>query len=191
MWTDELFLTETSELYNPEHDHLRDANIGWLWTNVENVRQGKRLAGRAELGKPVSQQGKWTRERQLFQLRQWFDHDRAEGEEFNLDFLITLNAAVCVELNPMEFCALVEHEMYHCGQKVDEFLQPMFSKTTGKPLYAMRGHDVEEFTGIVRRYGIDAAAPGTIDIVAAAAYKPELTMRAVSAMCGNCILRLV
>jgi hypothetical protein len=112
-------------------------------------------------------------------LYQWFGEDE-------LDFVITLAAPYCLDANDATFCALVEHEMYHCGQKLDEYLQPMFSKKTGKPLYAMRGHDVEEFTGIVRRYGVEAAAAGTLDIVAAAEYKPELEVARIAELCGSC-----
>jgi hypothetical protein len=56
------------------------------------------------------------------------------------------------------FCALVEHELSHCGQERDEFGMPRFKKSTGMPAFCMRGHDVEEFVGVVRRYGADAPA---------------------------------
>lgn len=183
-WVDELFLTETSKLYNPDQEHLKSANLGFLWTNVENVRQQRRVVGMCELPKPHPALGKWAKARWSYQLAQWF------GDETPLDFLITLSAHYAADCDDINFCSLVEHEMYHGGQKLDEFEMPMFSKKTGQPLYALRGHDGEEFTGIIRRYGVEAAAGGVMDLIAAAQYKPEIGAARARRACGNC-LRLV
>jgi hypothetical protein len=34
------------------------------------------------------------------------------------------------------FCALVEHELSHCGQERDEFGMPRFKKSTGLPAFS-------------------------------------------------------
>ena len=73
------------------------------------------------------------------------------------DFIITINAAWWLQASDVEACALVEHELYHCAQDSDEYWAPKFNKQTGRPVFTIRGHDVEEYIGVVRRYGADAA----------------------------------
>jgi hypothetical protein len=71
-------------------------------------------------------------------------------------YIITLAADYCEQCNDLEFCALVEHELYHIAQATDDFGAPKFNKETGQPVLKLRGHDVEEFVGVVRRYGASA-----------------------------------
>ena len=82
--------------------------------------------------------------------------------------------------------ALAEHEMYHCGQERDEFGAPKFRKS-GLPAFAMRGHDVEQFVGVVRRYG--AGAAGVMAMVDAANRPPEIADIRIAQACGTCRLR--
>jgi hypothetical protein len=65
-------------------------------------------------------------------------------------FIITLAADYCEQCNDLEFCALVEHELYHIAQATDDYGAPKFNKETGMPVLKLRGHDVEEFVGVVR-----------------------------------------
>jgi hypothetical protein len=179
-WLRAAFLDEKSSLYNVEHDHLNSANLGTLWTNVENTRQTRRVVGMVELPKPHPALGKWAKARYEAQMWQWF------GDPEQLDFLITLDAVYCAGVSDVEFCSIVEHELYHCAQKMEDNI-PAFNKRTGKPKFALRGHDVEEFVGIIRRYGVSAAAGDTAALVAAAQLKPEIAEVQVASMCGNCI----
>jgi len=177
VWMQRTFVVSDAPLINTDHEHLEDANIGVLWTNVANSRQGKAIAGTAEL--PYGGNGsKWQKARMAFQLREWF------GPE-PLDFLITLYAFYADECNDPSFCSLAEHEMYHCGQRTDIFGEPAFSKS-GLPLYTIRGHDAEEHVGVVRRYGVGAAAAGVKELVAAANSKPLFAEAQVAAACGTC-----
>lgn len=172
------FIDDACPLHNPEHYHLRQARIGWLWTNVPNRRGGRAVLGTAEI--PSAKGGKWAIARQEWQLRQWFGALP--------DFVITLSAAYCLEVaDDAQFCALVEHELLHCGQARDQFGAPKFSKDTGRPIFAIRGHDVEEFTSIVRRYGADAA--GVREFVDAARATPMLAASAIASACGTCQAR--
>lgn len=171
------FVDPDSPLANPDHAHLVDARIGWLWTNLPHRRQGLTVAGQAEI--PMFRAGAWARGRQEHQLLQWFGAPLP-------DFIITLSGPIAADLDDATFCALVEHELYHCGQQVDEFGAPKFSRTTGLPLFAIRGHDVEEFVGIVRRYGVAAAAGQTAALVEAAGRPPEIGVAALSRLCGTC-----
>lgn len=179
-WVEATFFDEASTVHNPDHGHLADASIGFLWTVVENTRKGKRVIGQCEEGKPQGAMGKWSRARAEQQIVEWF------GQIPN--FIITLDAEYCQHCGDAEFMALVEHELYHAAQDTDEFGQPKFSKSTGEPVFTMRGHDVEEFVGVVRRYGADAA--GVRALVDAANRPPEISRASIGHVCGTCQLRV-
>ncbi|MFH7489720.1 putative metallopeptidase, partial [Pseudomonas syringae group genomosp. 7] len=51
-----------------------------------------------------------------------------------------------------DFSAQVAHERYHIAPAVDQNGAPNFTQD-GLPKLEMRGHDVEDFVGEVRRYG--------------------------------------
>jgi ribosomal protein S27AE len=176
-WATELFIQSGADLYNEDHKHLNFASIGALWTNVHNGRAGRRVVGQAEMGLPPV--NKWAAGRIEMQLNAWFGHVP--------DFLLTFHAEYCSECSDAEFMALVEHELYHCGQAKDIFGTPRFSKMTGRPIFAMRGHDVEEFVGVVRRYGADAA--GVREMVEAAKRQPEISAVKIAQGCGTCHLK--
>lgn len=175
-WAMATFVDRSSPLHNPEHAHLEAATVGVLWTNVRNSRQMRGIVGMAEV--PQTKGGKWQKARAEHQLREWFGTDA-------LDFLITLDAPYSAAVDDASFCALVEHEMYHCAQQRDAYGAPKFSRD-GRPRFGIRGHDVEEFVGIVRRYGKRAAGPAVIEMVEAAAREPEVSAAAVSTACGTC-----
>lgn len=173
-----MFIGEDAEQRNEDHDHLEFASIGWLWTDEENTRKQRRIAGEAELVRPPTSMGKWGRARYFHQIHGWFGCEP--------DFIITLYAPYAGRCDDASFCALVEHELYHCGQERDEFGAPKFVQSTGLPKYAILGHDVEEFVGVVRRYGVGAAAGKTAALVDAANRAPEIEQASVVAMCGTC-----
>ena len=175
-WARSTFIDETADLVNEDHAHLRFASIGALWTNVPNGRHGRRIIGQCEMGLPPA--GKWSRSRIELQLQNWF------GEV--PDFLLTFDAEYASTCDDAEFCALVEHELYHAGQEQGPF-GPKFRKD-GRPAFAMRGHDVEEFVGVVRRYGADAS--NVRALVDAANRPPEVSRARIGHVCGTCQLRV-
>lgn len=178
-WIRETFLDADSLLYNVEHDHLNSADIGILWTNAENSRQMKRVVGTAETGNPPnSLSGKWAKARWLQQTQEWFGQDGP-------DFIITLSAPYFAGATDIEQCAIIEHELYHCGQKMDAFGCPKFTKA-GKPVFGIRGHDVEEFVGVMRRYGVSGGAGESKAFVDAALKEPEIAHASIAGMCGTC-----
>lgn len=177
-WARSTFIAETAQLMNPDHAHLDSATIGFLWTNEPNERRGKMILGMCQLMPPSGD--KWAAGRAISQIEEWFGDVP--------DFLITIYAPVAADMDDASFMALVEHELYHAAQATDKFGQPAFSKDTGLPVWAMRGHDVEQFVGVVRRYGADAAM--VREMVAAANKGPEIAEARIAAACGNC-LRLV
>lgn len=173
-WARSAFIDETGPLMNPEHAHLRYAHIGWLWTNVPNARHMKGIAATCELGKPQGQ-GRWAKARSAMQIRQWFGAEP--------DFIITVWTGAWDE-DDWSAVALIEHELYHAAQDRDEFGAPKFSKQTGRPVFGLRGHCVEEFVGVVRRYG--ATSQELRDMVSAVNRGPEIADAKIVRACGTC-----
>lgn len=111
-------------------------------------------------------------------MRDWF------GEE--LQFLITLAADYCAQCTEAEFCALVEHELYHIAQATDQCGTPKFTQD-GLLKLEMRGHDVEGLVGLVRRYG---ASNEVLQLIDAASRPPEVANINISRACATCLLKL-
>lgn len=177
------FLNDKNTLCNPEHSHLIDAKIGYLWAFEPNSRGGKQIIGEAERLNPKG--GKWQIARQKQQIKEFFPNFISDYG-FSIDFIITLDANFCLNADDASFCALLEHELYHCTYQIDEFGMPKFNKE-GKMSYSLKGHDVEEFTGVVRRYGLGALSPEVSEFVAAANRSPEIGQALMNAGCGTCL----
>lgn len=178
-WIVATFIDQAGALHNEDHDHLESARLGVLWTNVHNSRGQRSILATAEM--PTTLGGKWARARFEYQIEQWF------GEL--PDFLLTFDAVVASEWDDVSFCALVEHELYHCAQAVTDLGNPRF-RLDGTPIYALRGHDVEEFVGVVRRYGTAAQHHGALRVLIEAANAgPEIAVAQIAAACGNCAAR--
>lgn len=179
-WLSATFIDEGGSAHNPDHLHLKPATIGVLWTVVENSRKGRRIIGQCEIGTPQGVMGKWARARAELQVIEWFG--------FVPDFIITLDADYCCQCGDAEFMALCEHELYHAAQETDAFGAPKFSRSTGLPVFTIMGHDVEQFVGVVRRYG--AVASGVKEMVDAANRPPEIARATIDHACGTCRLRV-
>ncbi len=175
-WQRRAFLEKESPLFNPDHAHLQQAEIGVLWTNIANSKQMRAIAGTAEI--PNVQGPTWTKKRMEWQLRAWFGAVP--------DFLITLDAVYAASCDDASFAALVEHELYHCAQAVDVFGLPKV-RQDGTPVWSIRGHDCEEFVGVVARYGAGKAAGGTLALVRAAQKAPSVAAADIASVCGTCL----
>lgn len=175
-WIVATFINPAGSLHNPEHEHLQFATLGILWTNVHNARQMRIVIGQAELMPPQAM-GKWQRARAEQQVTEWFGHIP--------DFMLTFHAGAAVSMDDTSFCALVEHELYHCGQKRDDSGLPKF-KQDGTPSFGIRGHDVEEFVGVVARYGATDVVAQMVDAAASAPTMPRLD---IARACGTCCLK--
>ena len=177
-WARETFIDSDSPICNPDHAHLDDAFIGWLWTDEEAANHGRRILGECRMIQ--AQQRKWSSAMSHHQLKQWFGSTP--------DFVIVIQADAARDMDDASFCALVEHELYHAGQLIDEFGQPAFTKS-GRPIYSMRAHDVEQFVGVVERYG--AGASDVEALVRAAKNGPTIGLASIAGACGTCQLRRV
>lgn len=173
-WIVSTFVDEAGDLFNEDHRHLMDAEIGVLWTNVDNSRNMRGVIGQAELMPPMAM-GKWQKARATQQIEEWFGAVP--------DFLLTFYAPAASIMDDASFCALVEHELYHCGQKRDSYGMPKFTQD-GRPSFGIRGHDVEEFVGVVARYG--AAASSVTEMIEAASHAPVVALADIAGACGTC-----
>jgi hypothetical protein len=174
-WVRSNYIEPSGPLYSPEYAHLEFARIGVLWASCLNVRQMRRIIGQAESPRP--QGGAWQKARVEQQLCEWF------GEV--PDFILTFDADYARDCSDIAFCALVDHELCHCAQAKDEFGAPKFD-SDGRPKFAIRGHDVEEFVSVVRRFGIAAAGESALAFVAAAQAAPEIGAVDIGKACGTC-----
>lgn len=175
-WLRESFINDGAALQNEDHVHLQFAHIGCVWTNFANGRGGRSIIGQAEYGPMIGGMGKWQRERARQQIASWFGDVP--------DFVVTIYAPYVEECSDAQFCALVEHELYHCGQDRDVYGAPKFRKSTGLPAFTLRAHDVEEFAGVVRRYGGDAA--GVRALIDAVNEGPTIADADLRICCGTC-----
>ena len=175
-WVRDVFLTPGSPLHNADHWHLVDAHIGYLWTNVQVGKIGHQRVGEAELVGKLGGCGQWQTATYHFALMQWFGKVP--------DFLIRLDAPFCTELPNRDFCALVDHELYHCAIKLDEFGSPRMTPDD-ELIWAMRRHDSEEFLPIVGRYGSSLQCGGSAGIIEASKARPEMTDEQIAEACGT------
>lgn len=175
-WLQAEILADTGSIHNPDHAHLLDADIRVMWASSSFNKQGRTVLGQAE--QVAFRAGGWQKARMEQQMRDWFGDVPS--------FIITLAADYCAQCSDTDFCALVEHELYHIAQARDGYGQPKFTQE-GLPKLEMRGHDVEEFVGVVRRYG---ASPDVQVLVDAANKPAEVGKLNISRACGTCLLKL-
>lgn len=172
-WVNATILADDGPIHNPDHSHLIDADLCFLWASTAFTKQGRTVLGQCE--QVMFRAGGWQKARQEQQMREWFGHVP--------QFIITLAADYCSQCSDIEFCALVEHELMHIGQQIDEFGSPKFDKE-GFPKLCMVGHDVEEFIGVVQRYGASQDVQRLID---AAKAGPSVARANIAHACGTCL----
>ncbi|HDW2202642.1 TPA: putative metallopeptidase [Klebsiella quasipneumoniae subsp. similipneumoniae] len=180
-WVNQQILSEDGQIYNPAHEHLAnalaDTDIAFMWASGSFAKSGRVVLGQCE--QVMMRAGGWQKARMEQQMLEWFGRIPK--------FIITLAADYCEQCNDLEFCALVEHELYHIAQATDDYGAPKFNKETGMPVLKLRGHDVEEFVGVVRRYG---ASKDVQEMVDAANRPAEVAHIDVARACGTCMLKL-
>jgi hypothetical protein len=174
-WIQSEILADTGSIHNPDHAHLLDSDIGFLWASTGFKQKGRFVLGQAE--QVMFRAGGWQKARQEQQMTAWFGRVPT--------YLITLAADYCSQCTDAEFCALVEHELYHIAQVVNEHGEPKFTQD-GMPKLYLRGHDVEEFVGVVRRYGASVAVQ---ELIEAASNPPEVAKLNIARACGTCLLK--
>ncbi|MDD1009411.1 hypothetical protein M5G27_18200 [Pseudomonas shahriarae] len=174
-WLQAEILADTGSIHNEDHAHLIDAGIRVMWASAAFTKKGRTVVGQAE--QVAFRAGGWQKARMEQQMLDWFGDVPA--------YIITLAADYCAQCSDADFCALVEHELYHIAQATDQYGAPKFTQE-GLPKLEMRGHDVEEFVGVVRRYG---ASPDVQALVDAANNPAEVGKLNISRACGTCLLK--
>ncbi|MFK6229599.1 putative metallopeptidase [Acinetobacter baumannii] len=181
-WIEETFLCEWGKLHNPDHEHLlsfQPPEISFLWAYAKCEAKDKRVYGQTE--KVMINVGGWRKQRQELQLINWFGDIPK--------YIITLDARVCQVMSDTDFCALVEHELYHIGHKKNKDSGEFEYTSVGEPRLYLRGHDVEEFHGVVQRYGASEEVQKMVNL---ANEGPTISRsRAnIAHACGTCLLKL-
>lgn len=174
-WVLAEILVDTGSIHNGDHAHLIDADIAVMWASSSFEKQGRRVLGQAE--QVAFRAGGWQKARMEQQMRDWFGDVPT--------FIITLAADYCSTCTDVEFCALIEHELYHLAQATDKYGQPAFTQE-GAPKLKLQGHDVEEFVGVVRRYGASTEVQAMVDAANQPAQVGKLN---ISRACGTCLLK--
>ncbi len=126
----------------PEHVHLveNEIEIDWLMRCDEKIKAGRLILG--SVHEPIVN-GEF---RDMFQ---WL-LKRLLGRVPM--FLVILDDAYWKRATPLQREILVFHELSHIRQSLDRYGSPRFDRA-GLPVYGLQGHDVEEFTQVVARYG--------------------------------------
>lgn len=125
----------------PEHDHLQGASFEYLLRNVEKIKAGRHVLG--SIHQPAVQG-------ELRDLFTWMLESRFG---YLPDFLILLDAEYWLGVDDAIREILIYHELQHVQPALDKYGAPRLDKISGEPKLRIAGHDVEEFTAVVRRYG--------------------------------------
>ena len=114
------------KLIEDYHHHLFGFRIEYIFLSECPKQKGKLV---------------WGRARKVSGLNAYLatDEPEAQPEPF---FVVEIVKPVWDELTPLQREALVSHELHHIGWD-EEKDQPM-----------MKGHDCEEFIGVIQRYGL-------------------------------------
>ncbi len=179
-WILATFISDSGELHNPEHGHIApwdDDLFHVLWASSAFMKADQVVLGQTE--KVMFNAGGWKKARQEKQMVDWFGCIPT--------FLITIDAQYAATATDTDFCALIEHELYHVGAKRDEDGNYIVSPSTGEYKYYLRGHDVEEFHGVVERYGSSEQVQKMVEL---ANNGPTIGKAKIAHACGTCLLKL-
>ncbi|MGL2989779.1 putative metallopeptidase [Acinetobacter nosocomialis] len=180
-WVITNFLTIGGPLHNPDHDHIaellhdNEEFLACAWASSACMAKKRMVLGQCE--KVMFNQGGWKKARQEQQMRDWFGYVPV--------YLITIDASYCEQATDRDFCALIEHELYHIGVERDEDGEALYSDMTGLPKHYLAGHDVEEFVGVVKRWGADESVKRLLEVAKQAPFVSEVN---ISKCCGTCLI---
>jgi hypothetical protein len=121
-WVNRHILSGEGRLHNPDHEHLTnalaDADIAFMWASSAFAKKGRTVLGQCE--EVMMRAGGWQKARMEQQMHEWFGRIPK--------YIITLAADYCEQCNDLEFCALVEHELYHIAQATDDLARRSSTK---------------------------------------------------------------
>jgi hypothetical protein len=139
-----------------EHKHLLEysPDVAFLLRQGEHMKQGRRVLGTCYMPRVNGE------------LSKLFDWILEKLLGYVPTFLFVLEEDFWRDASDHEREILVFHEMLHASQALDEYGAPRFNRMSGEPIWAIRGHDIEEFNAVVARYG--AWSPDVVAFIAAA-----------------------
>lgn len=122
------------KLVNSHHEDLNQARIALCW----QLTWKPDVDGRVKLG----------------QCRKVGDLEREVKDVAGFDFVILLRRSFWQDLRVTDAqrTALLDHELCHARLRYDAKGEPVYDER-GRLVYRLAGHDIEEFTAIVRRHG--------------------------------------
>ncbi|MEO3355762.1 putative metallopeptidase [Acinetobacter haemolyticus] len=180
-WVVKNYLTIGGPLHNPDHDHIaellhdNEEFLSFAWASSAAVAKKRMILGQCE--KVMFNVGGWRKARQEQQMRDWFG--------FVPVYLITIDASFCEQATDRDFCALIEHELYHIGVERDADGEIIYSDHTGLPKHYLTGHDVEEFVGVVKRWGASENVKRLVEVAKQAPFVSDLS---ITRCCGTCVI---
>lgn len=131
------------------HEHLQAANIGYIFRDDELTRHGKVIAAEAILVERILQS-----EKRYGRLVKWAVLRILATTDLP-DFLILIDRNIWSGMDVDTRLALIDHELSHCFfATVDNDGVTQKFHQDGSPWWAIRGHDVEEFCGVIARRGL-------------------------------------
>lgn len=131
------------------HAHLQAANIGYIFRDDELKRHGRVIAAEAILVERILQS-----EKRYSRIVKWAVL-RILGATELPDFLILIDRNIWEGMDVEQRLALIDHELSHCWyETVDGDGVTQKFHRDGSPWWAIRGHDLEEFCGVVERNGL-------------------------------------
>lgn len=133
-----------------EHEHLQQAAIGYIFRDDEITRHGKVTWAEAIMVERILQSEKrWAR------LVKWaILRILSQFGETLPDFIVLIDRNVWQGLDADQKLALVDHELSHCWYATEEDGVTQKFHKDGSPWWSVRGHDMEEFEGVVLRNGL-------------------------------------
>lgn len=174
-WARLMFIEEGAVFCNPDHAHLQKCDLVAIFTNVPFEDGLLPVAGMAEIinvnGKP------WPRAARVDYLCKMFGNIPQA--------CVWVYAPYWAECDDDSACALMEHELYHFAHKRNKQKELMYDEENNdRPVLTTRAHDVGEFIGVVRRYGVGAVHPNVQLLVEAAQSVPTIGRARVEAACA-------
>ncbi|HCL8933176.1 TPA: hypothetical protein N2155_003194, partial [Enterobacter hormaechei] len=97
-WINRQILSDAGSIHNPDHEHLLEADLCFMWASGSFAKKGRYVLGQAE--QVMLRAGGWQKARMEQQMYEWFGRIPK--------FIITLAADYCSQCSDLEFCALVE-----------------------------------------------------------------------------------
>jgi hypothetical protein len=125
-------------LNDPHHAHMQhaDAVIFFVMRAEPKVKGGRMELGSLRLP-PNEPLARWLLARYCGGLP---------------DFIMTLDLTWWRDASPQARVALVDHELTHAMIATNQHGEERFDET-GRPIWAIQSHDLEEFNRIVAKYG--------------------------------------